>query len=81
MEIQAAVVMLPGDAFVKAVSKVLKRPYGGVRVISDICMALGAAVICLCFTGELSGVREGTIVAAVITGNIVKILGKFKIEC
>lgn len=40
---------------------------------SCISMSVIAAILCLVFLRKLSGVREGTIIAALITGNIVKL--------
>lgn len=76
LEVLADVAMLPGDAFVNAIAKVLHRPYGGVRVISDISMPVAAGILCLIFLHELSGVREGTIISALLVGNIVRIFAK-----
>lgn len=76
LEVIADVVMLPGDAFVRAVAKVSGKEYGGVRVLSDVSMTAIAALLCLIFLRVLSGVREGTLIAAVITGNIVKFFVK-----
>lgn len=76
LEVVADVVMLPGDAFVRAIAKVAGKEYGGIRVISDVSMSVIAAILCLVFLHELSGVREGTIIAALITGNIVKFFTK-----
>ena len=76
LEVIADVVMLPGDAFVRTIAKVIHKEYGGVRVISDTSMAVIAGILCLVFLHKLSGVREGTIIAALITGNIVKIFTK-----
>ena len=72
----ADVVMLPGDAFVRAIAKVAGKEYGGVRVISDVTMSVTAGISCFLFLHKLSGVREGTILAALITGNIVKLFTK-----
>ncbi|MCI8284109.1 MAG: YitT family protein [Firmicutes bacterium] len=76
LQLTADVVMLHGDAFVRAIARVLNREYGGVRVVSDVIMTVIAGVICLVFLHKLVGVREGTIIAALITGNIVKIFVK-----
>ncbi len=73
MQVIADVVMLPGDALVRALSKLLKREYGEIRVISDVTMSVIAGILCLAFLHKLSGVREGTIIAAFITGIIVKV--------
>lgn len=76
LEVIADVVMLPGDAFVRAIAKVANKEYGSIRVISDISMTVIAGILCLIFLHKLEGVREGTIIAALITGNIVKIFTK-----
>lgn len=39
-------------------------------------MTLIAAILCLIYLKELVGVREGTIIAALIVGNIVKLIKK-----
>ncbi len=70
--VSANVVMLPGDAFVRAVAMVLQKEFGDVRVFSDVAMSVLAAILCLVFLHELVGVREGTVIAALITGRIVK---------
>ena len=76
LEVLADVAMLPGDAFVNAIAKGLRRQYGGVRVISDISMSVVAGILCILFLHELSGVREGTILSALLVGNMVKIFAK-----
>ena len=69
----ADVVMLPGDAFVRAIAKVTKKEFGSVRVWSDIGMVTVAAFLCIIFLHNMSGAREGTIIAALLTGNFVRI--------
>lgn len=72
-QFMGGVVMLPGDAFVRAIARVTKKEFGKVRTISDITMATIAFGIVLIFTGGLSGMREGTIIAAFLVGNIVRL--------
>lgn len=76
LEVIADVVMLPGDAFIRAITKALHKEYGTVRMISDITMSVIAAVMCLVFLHQLSGVREGTIISALLIGNLVKIFSR-----
>lgn len=75
-EVVANVVMLPGDGFVSAISKITGKEYGGLRVVSDIGMAAVAAIICWIFLHGLAGVREGTVITALLVGNLVKLCGK-----
>lgn len=70
------VIMLPGDAFVRAIARVTEKEFGKVRMISDISMSATAFAIVLIFTHSLSGMREGTIIAAFLVGNIVSFYKK-----
>lgn len=76
LEIVANVVMLPGDAFVRAIVRVTGKDFGTVRVRSDVSMSVVAAVLCLVFLHALAGVREGTLLAALLTGNVVKFFSR-----
>ena len=76
LQVIADVVMLPGDAFVRAIAKVSHKEFGTVRVISDITMVTISALLCIIFLNNISGAREGTIISAFITGNIVKFYGR-----
>lgn len=73
LQVIANVAMLPGDAYVRALITLFKKEFGTVRVISDISMTLTAAALCLIFLHNLDGVREGTVIAALIVGNIVRV--------
>lgn len=75
-EVIADVAMLPGDAFVRAISRHFNIEYGKIRVMSDISMSVIGAIICLTFLANLSGVREGTLISALVVGNLVKLLLK-----
>ena len=73
IQLAANVAMAPGDAFARALTAVLGKPYNRVRVASDSTMVAIAAILCLIFLHNLSSVREGTVICALLTGNIVKI--------
>lgn len=72
-ELVGNVAMLPGNAFPKAIATVTGKKYGTIRVITDISMTITSGVISLIACGQLSSVREGTIIAAFLVGNIVNI--------
>ena len=72
LEVIADVVMLPGDGFVRACTTLVNKEFGTVRVMSDIGMSVIAAIICFVGLHRLAGVREGTIIAALLVGNLVK---------
>ena len=77
LQLVAEVVMLPGDSLSRTVSGVTGKSFGDTRMILDITMVIISAVICLISFHDLRGVREGTIIAALLTGNTVKVFSKF----
>lgn len=77
LEIQTEVVYLPADGVIVAISQVLKKEFPKVKPFVDTSMVIIAAVLSVVFLGYLAGVREGTIISALIIGPIVKILKKY----
>lgn len=75
-QFMGGVVMLPGDAFVRAIAKVTKKEFGKIRMFSDMTMTATAFAIVLIVNHSLSGMREGTIIAAFLVGNIVRLYKK-----
>lgn len=75
-EIQTEVVYLPADGVIIAISAALNREFAKVKPYVDTSMVITAAVLSVAFLGYLAGVREGTIISALIIGPIVKILKK-----
>lgn len=68
MEVIANVVMLSGEAFVQAISLKKEKEFGMVKIFFDSSLMVAAVIVSLLLYGEVMGVREGTIVAAVIVG-------------
>ncbi len=69
----ARVTLLPMDSFLQIVAEKLGKRYTSVRVASDLCMTVVAAVLCLAFVGELKAVREGTLVTAFLCGTEIRL--------
>lgn len=76
-EIQTEVVYLPADGLIVAISKALKKEFAKIKPFIDTSMVITAAVLSIVFLGYLAGVREGTIISAVIIGPIVRVLKKY----
>ena len=76
MEVLADVVMLPGESFVRAIVLTWKTNFGTTKICFDVSMSVIAAVLSFVFAGRLSGVREGTVIAALLVGFIARLLGK-----
>lgn len=75
-EVIADVVMLPGEAFVTAITKKFHTDFGTTKVFFDASMTILAVVLSFILFHNLTGVREGTIIAALIVGIIARFLGK-----
>ena len=75
-EIQTEVVYLPADGLIVAISTALHKEFAKVKPYIDTSMVIIAAVLSIVFLGYLAGVREGTVISALIIGPIVKILKK-----
>ncbi len=70
MEVQADVVVLPAEAFCAVVHRVYQKDFGMVKTSLDICTVIIAALLSLCFLGNIQGVREGTLITAATIGLI-----------
>ena len=76
LSVIANVVLNSGEGFVKAISDKLHLKFGNMKVAFDISCVIMAAVISLLLSHKVQGVREGTFIAAIFTGIIVKLLMK-----
>lgn len=75
-EVYAGVIMLPGESFVRAITIRWKTDFGNTKVCFDAFMTITAIVISLILFHSLKGVREGTVVAALLVGMIAKAYGR-----
>ncbi len=74
LSVIANVIMNSGEAFVKAISDTIKKKFGNVKIFFDICCVIFALILSLTFFDfSIVGVREGTIISALLTGTVVKL--------
>ncbi|MCR3759676.1 YitT family protein [Clostridium felsineum] len=76
IEVIANVVMLSGEAFVSAISTKLKKEFGPTKVCFDVTLVVLSIIISIIMFRRVAGVREGTVIAALIVGMIAKFLTK-----
>lgn len=74
IQVVADVIMNSGEAFVKAVSDTIHKEFGNVKVVFDVANVLIAIVLSLIFFKEIRGTREGTVIAALTLGFVVKFI-------
>lgn len=71
----ANVMLNSGEAMVKAIADVTKKDFGTVKVIFDVSWVTLSVILSLIFfNGKLIGTREGTLIAAVTLGFVVKFI-------
>lgn len=73
IQLKGGVAMLPGEAMNRAISQVSGKRYENIKILFNVLYIAAAAVIGFIATGKLQGVREGSIIAAVVVGNIIKL--------
>ncbi len=72
LSVIANVVMNSGEAFVQALTLLLKKKFGNVKIAFDIiCVVFSIALSLFLLDGNIIGTGEGTILTALFTGFIV----------
>lgn len=80
LEVIANVAMLPGESFVRVISEKLKIEFGVTKVAFDTSMFVIAVILSFIFSYKLMGVREGTIIAAILVGFMARIYRRLLIR-
>ena len=73
-QLLADISFMPGDGFVRTVSEEYGFPFGTTKVCFDVSIVVAAILVSLCWFQEISGIREGTLLAAVLVGFIIRML-------
>lgn len=76
IQFKGNVAMLPGEAMNRAISQVTGKKYENIKIFFDVLYILISVVICLVFLGRLEGVREGSVIAALVIGNLIKLYNR-----
>ena len=76
LQAKAALIMLPADGAAQTISHVLRTDFGKTKVVFDSAMIAIAAIASFLLMGGLYGVREGSIIAAVIVGMIIRFIDR-----
>ena len=74
LEVAAGLVTVPGEGIVLTLSRTLKIGFGNMKTIFDVTPV--AISIILSFLSGLEGIREGTLAAALLVGQFVRIFRK-----
>lgn len=77
LQVIANVLMLAGEALVTAISIVTKLEFGNIKTFFDCSLVATAAIWSYIDIGTVEGIREGTLISALITGTISRFLIKY----
>lgn len=76
LELKPKVAMMSAEAFVKYASRRYNKEFGKFKVYFDVTLVTLAVILSLLLTQGVQGVREGSLIAACITGYIVSFLNQ-----
>ncbi len=77
LSVTANVILNSGEAFVKAVSDTTGKEFGNVKIVFDVSNVMLAILLSLIFFDlSIVGIREGTVIAALLTGIVVKMFSR-----
>jgi uncharacterized membrane protein YczE len=76
IEVQTKISYLPGEGLSLAISEVTGLEFGKAKIIVDCSMVLTGVLGSFILLGNLQGIREGTVLAAVLVGLIARTLGR-----
>lgn len=72
--VNANIINMPMESLTAAVNKKIltKMPFAEVKIILDISVVVISVAASLLFSGEIHGVREGTVLSAILIGQVMK---------
>lgn len=76
LEIKPKVAMMSAEGLVKYIAQRLDKEFGTIKVRVDLTLVCLAILTSLAFSQRIDGIREGSIIAACITGYIVSFLNQ-----
>lgn len=76
LQVRSKTLVQPGEGAVLAISVVYRKAFGSVKVFFDCFLVASAACIGWFVLSEVIGIREGTLISAVLVGTLVKLLAR-----
>lgn len=76
LEIKPKVAIMSAEGLVRYIARRQNREFGKVKVYVDIALVATAVIASLLFSQTIEGIREGSVIAALLTGHIVNFMSK-----
>lgn len=77
LEVKANAAMMAGEYFVKVITRRFRGEFGYIKLGFDVTLVAIACILSLIFMSGIYGVREGTVIAALIVGPIVHFVSPY----
>lgn len=75
--IDVKIAPMPAEGLVACIAEKLVKPFSTVKTLFDCTSVLVGAILCFVFLGRLTGIREGTVITAMLVGKMTGILRKY----
>ena len=77
LQIRSKTIVQPGEGVVIVYAAALKKSFGTMKVVNDVSLVIIAGVLSFSVLGYLTGIREGTVISALLVGSLVKLIMHF----
>lgn len=74
LEVMADVTMISAEYTIQFATLRFKKDFGTIKICFDVSLVLFAIAISVLLSGRVEGVREGTVIAALVTGPFVRVI-------
>ncbi len=74
--VKADLTFIPGDGLILVIAETYKRDFGKTKMCFDSSMVVIGLVSSLLLMGKVAGIREGTVVAALLVGYLIRVYNK-----
>lgn len=74
LQLKANVVNNPAEGIVKVIAMKTSTAFGQIKLLFDVFLVIVAVIISFSVLGTIYGVREGTVISAILVGPLVKIM-------
>jgi uncharacterized protein len=81
LQVTANVILNPGEGLVRAIAEKTHKRFGIVKVMFDSTLVLSAAGISFAAFGTIQGLREGTVISAILVGYVILGFALFYTRC
>jgi len=72
LQIVSNVSILPADGIIRVIARKSNIHFGTVKTVFDLTLVASAVILSFAVLHKLAGVREGTVIAALLVGNIAR---------